>query len=48
MIINHQQKQAMRFHACERRIDEYIRQLADLAAGHLGNRRAARGRERGG
>ena len=32
MIIDHQQKQVMRFHACELHIDEYIRQLADLAA----------------
>ena len=32
MIIDHQQKQVMRFHACELRIDEYIQQLADLAA----------------
>ena len=32
MIITKQQKQTMRLHACERRIDEYIKQLADLAA----------------
>jgi hypothetical protein len=32
MIIIKQQEQAMRLQACARRIDEYIKQLADLAA----------------
>ncbi len=33
MIIDHQQKQTMRFHACERRMDEYIRQRPTLPLG---------------
>ena len=32
MIITRQQKQAMRLACCEERIDEYIKQLANLAA----------------
>ena len=32
MILSKHQQQAFRFHACERRMDEYIKQLADLAA----------------